>query len=216
VDKIVSAAEANRRFSQLLRDVREGGSYVVTAHGRPVAKIVPIRSDDTARKTAREVLLTRLRAQPAIDDGRWTREELYEEGVNGAERQQAALALLGRLSAEDVALPVQVLGELFQVLTRKASRPPAAARSVISAWRDAFPLLDTSASVLLAAADLAADHRLFIWDAVILSAAAHAGCRLLLSEDMQDGFGWSGVTVTNPFAASRHPLLAAVIAGPPS
>lgn len=139
----------------------------------------------------------------------------YAEGVDGADRQQAALTLIRRLSGEDVALPVQVLGELFQVLTRKGSRPPVAARAVISTWRDAFPLLDTSASVMLAAADLAADHRLFIWDAVILSAAAHAGCRLLLSEDMQDGFSWSGVTVTNPFAASRHPLLAALIAGPP-
>ncbi len=138
----------------------------------------------------------------------------YAEGVNGADQQQAALSLIGRLSREDVALPVQVLGELFNVLTRKASRPHAAARAIISTWRDAFPLLDTSASVMLAAADLASDHRLFIWDAVILSAAAHAGCRLLLSEDMQDGFSWSGVTVTNPFAASRHPLLSALIEGP--
>ena len=37
-----SAAEANRRFSQLLRAVREGDSYVVTAHGKPVAKIIPM------------------------------------------------------------------------------------------------------------------------------------------------------------------------------
>ncbi len=79
MDKIVSAADANRRFSQLLRDVREGESYVVTAHGRPVAKIVPIRGDDTVREKAREVLLARLRTQPALDAGRWTREELYED-----------------------------------------------------------------------------------------------------------------------------------------
>jgi predicted nucleic acid-binding protein len=54
-----------------------------------------------------------------------------------------------------------------------------------------------------------------IWDSVILSAAAHAGCRLLLSDDYQDGFTWSGVTVTNPFLSSRHPLLEALTAGPP-
>lgn len=52
---------------------------------------------------------------------------------------------------------------------------------------------------MLAAADLAANHRLGIWDAVVLSAAAAAGCRLLLSEDLQGGFTWNGVTVTNPF-----------------
>ena len=79
MDKIVSAAEANRHFSQLLRSVREGDSYVVTAHGKPVAKIIPIRSDDAVRDKALEALLTRLRAQPAIDIGPWTREELYED-----------------------------------------------------------------------------------------------------------------------------------------
>jgi prevent-host-death family protein len=78
MDKIISAAEANRQFSRLLRSVREGESYVVTSHGRPVAKIVPIQ-DDAVRKKARELLLARLRTQPAIDIGPWTREELYEE-----------------------------------------------------------------------------------------------------------------------------------------
>jgi predicted nucleic acid-binding protein len=67
---------------------------------------------------------------------------------------------------------------------------------------------------MLAAADLAVDHQLNIWDSVILSAAAQAGCRLLLSQDFQNGFTWNGVTVTDPFLAPRHPLLKALIAGP--
>ena len=78
MDKVVSAAEANRRFSQLLRSVRQGDSYIVTSHGRPVAKISPIR-EDAIRRKARELLLTRLRSQPAIDIGPWTREDLYED-----------------------------------------------------------------------------------------------------------------------------------------
>ena len=61
--------------------------------------------------------------------------------------------------------------------------------------------------VLLGAVDLAADHQLPIWDAVIVAAAADARCRLLLSEDLQEGFTWGGVTVANPFSPSRHPLL---------
>ena len=79
MDKIVSAAEANRRFSQLLRAVREGDSYVVTAHGKPVAKIIPIRSDDAVRAAAHAALLEHLRSQTPIDIGPWTREELYED-----------------------------------------------------------------------------------------------------------------------------------------
>ncbi len=79
MDKIVSAAEANRHFSQLLRSVREGDSYVVTAHGKPVAKIIPIRSDDAVRAAAHAALLEHLRSQTPIDIGPWTREELYDE-----------------------------------------------------------------------------------------------------------------------------------------
>jgi len=48
-------------------------------------------------------------------------------------------------------------------------------------------------------------------DAIILAAAADSGCRLLLSEDLQDGFSWRGVTVTNPCAKRRHLLLEALL-----
>jgi predicted nucleic acid-binding protein len=44
---------------------------------------------------------------------------------------------------------------------------------------------------------------------LILAVTAEAGCRVLLSEDMHEGFTWRGVTVVNPFAAIVHPLLAA-------
>jgi prevent-host-death family protein len=80
MEEAVSAAEANRRFSQLLRGVREGHNYIVTSHGRPVARLVPIEGEDEIAAGALTILLTRLRAQPIRDIGRWTREELYEEG----------------------------------------------------------------------------------------------------------------------------------------
>lgn len=135
----------------------------------------------------------------------------YAEGINGAIRRDAALDLLHRLPATAVVIPVQVLGELFNVLVRKAGRSKTAARDALLGWRDAFPPVETSCDVMLAAADLAADHRFGIWDAVILSAASQAGCRLLLSEDLQDGFTWGKVTVADPFAAPRHPLLDALL-----
>jgi predicted nucleic acid-binding protein len=135
----------------------------------------------------------------------------YAEGTNGPERKDAALALVRTLQPDSTLIPLQTLGELFRVLVRKAKRPPAEARSAVLSWGDAFPLIETSSSVMLGAADLATDHQLGFWDAVILAAAADARCRLLLSEDLQEGFTWSGVTVTNPFAAAPHPLLATVL-----
>ena len=76
----VSAADANRKFSQLLRAVRDGRSYVVTSHGKPVAKIVPVSRHDELMAGARAALLARLRAEPVVEIGRWTRDELYEDG----------------------------------------------------------------------------------------------------------------------------------------
>jgi len=78
----ISAADANRKFSQLLRGVREdGATYVVTAHGKPVAKIVPYdeiaRASD--REVAREMLLKRLAAQPVMNLPRVSRDELYDD-----------------------------------------------------------------------------------------------------------------------------------------
>ena len=135
----------------------------------------------------------------------------YAEGVNGSTMKNAALSLVERLPQESVALPVQAVCELFQVLVRKAGCPTSQARAAILSWCDAFPLIDTSSAVLLGAMDLSVTHKLATWDAVILSSAAEAGCRLLLSEDMQDGFTWRGVTVTNPFAKRLHPLLKSIL-----
>lgn len=135
----------------------------------------------------------------------------YAEGVNGASMKKAALDLVNKLPQTSVALPVQTLGELFHVLVRKAARPPADARAAILSWRNAFALIETSAEIMLAASDLAVNNQFGIWDAVIVCASAEADCRILLSEDMQDGFIWKGVTIINPFARSRHPLLEALL-----
>jgi predicted nucleic acid-binding protein len=139
----------------------------------------------------------------------------YAEGVNSADRRGATLDLIQRLPQETTVIPVQVLGELFNVLIRKAGRSRTKAREALLSWRDAFPVIDTSPAIMQAAADLATDHRLGIWDAVILSAASEANCRLLLSEDLQDGFTWGGVTVANPFSSTPHALLSSLLGHEP-
>lgn len=137
----------------------------------------------------------------------------YAEGVNSIEKRDIALELVRNLPQEATVIPVQALGELFNVLVRKAGKSPAEAREGLLGWRDAFPVIETAPEVMLTAADLAADHHFGIWDAVILSVAAQAGCRLLLSEDLQHGFIWSGVTVVNPFATPHHALLESLLGG---
>jgi predicted nucleic acid-binding protein len=139
---------------------------------------------------------------------------VYAEGVNGLAMKKAALELVDKLPQNLVVLPVQTLGELFQLLVRKAGRSPADARKAILSWRNTYALAETSPEVLLSALDLTV-RQFSIWDAVILCAAAETDCHLLLSEDMQDGFVWRGVTIVNPFAKPKHSRLEALLSGRP-
>jgi predicted nucleic acid-binding protein len=136
----------------------------------------------------------------------------YVEGVNAGTRRAAAITLLEELPRSTIVVPVQALGELYNVLVRKSGWAADRAQDAILAWRDAFSLAPTTEAAIVAAVDLAADHRLGIWDSVMISVAVEHGCRLLLTEDLQDGFSWRGLTVTNPFATTMHPLLGALLA----
>lgn len=60
MNKTVTAAEANRDFSKLLRSVREGDSFIVTSHGTPVARLVPIEDDTAKREEAKQRYLDEL------------------------------------------------------------------------------------------------------------------------------------------------------------
>lgn len=135
----------------------------------------------------------------------------YAEGVNSAEKRDIALNLLHRVPQTSIVIPAQTLGELFNVLLRKAGKDPVEARAAVLGWRDTFSIASTTPETMAAAMDLVADHRLSIWDAVILTVAAQSGCRILLTEDMHEGFTWSGVTVVNPFSRARHELLAILL-----
>ena len=64
------------------------------------------------------------------------------------------------------------------MLVGKVGRTPTAARETLMMWRDGFAIQDTTAATVMAGVDLAAAHGLSIWDAIIVSAAAGAGCRL--------------------------------------
>lgn len=75
----VTASEANRSFSRILREVEAGATVTVTSHGRPVARIVPVVDVEEANSGARDKLMARLRSQPVQLIGPWTRDELYDD-----------------------------------------------------------------------------------------------------------------------------------------
>ncbi|NLI30766.1 MAG: type II toxin-antitoxin system prevent-host-death family antitoxin [Nitrospiraceae bacterium] len=76
--KVISASEANRQFSKLLRDVSHGATITVVSRGQAVANIVPAKTGTAQRNAARNKLVERLRGQKAAGKRMWSRNELYD------------------------------------------------------------------------------------------------------------------------------------------
>lgn len=107
--------------------------------------------------------------------------------------------------------PAQTLGELFVVL-RRSGVDAEETRAILLEFSQAFGTSASEMKTAIAAADLVVDHKLQFWDALIVTAAAEAGCTLLLSEDMQHGFVTRGLTIINPLSEDVHPKLATLLA----
>lgn len=141
----------------------------------------------------------------------------YAAGVDQSPEDSVKIArarLIMRTLAGSATLvaPTQAIAELFIVLQRAGSSRQEA-RTIVLEFRETLGGADSVGTTLAAALDLAVDHKLQLWDALIISAAVEAGCSLLLSEDMQDGFVHRGLTVVDPFADKPHRKLAGALGG---
>ena len=95
---------------------------------------------------------------------------------------------------------VQVLSELCDVLSRKfgLSWPQIDKRlEVIATF--CGPALPLTAETHKFAVGMSLRHKFRIYDAMILAAAAKAGCATVYTEDMQHGQVVEGVRIENPF-----------------
>lgn len=77
MDRIVTATEANQRFSELLRDVSQGDSFTITSRGKPVARVTaPVPEQSQADKI--DAYIERTKNRPIVYTGPWKREDLYK------------------------------------------------------------------------------------------------------------------------------------------
>jgi len=133
---------------------------------------------------------------------------VYAADKDAGDRHHVALDVVRRARGKDCIITLQALAELFRTLTGTGKVAPAKAIEIVQAWRDAAPVFAADETCLVDAMDAVADHAWSFWDAMIWATAKRAGCRLLISEDGQDGRTLGGVTLVNPFAATPSPLLA--------
>lgn len=140
----------------------------------------------------------------------------YAERLGGDAKQDDANRVLLAIPRKDLVVPAQVLAELFRVLHRKTRLSLPEIQRRVARWQDLALVAPTAQTTIETAVDLAVTHRLQIFDAIVLTAAAETGCRMLLTEDMHDGFVWNGVTIVNPFADPLHPLVADLVRNRPN
>ncbi|MBN8420256.1 MAG: PIN domain-containing protein [Verrucomicrobia bacterium] len=125
---------------------------------------------------------------------------LYSISTQTAEAVKAAKAQ-AVLSNSNLALSVQVLQEFYVQSTRLSRPDPLThdeALAFIRTWRR-FVIQDITLAVLDHALAIKARYQLSYWDSAIIAAAKTANCTEVLSEDMNDGQDYGGVTVVNPF-----------------
>lgn len=104
------------------------------------------------------------------------------------------------LQNESGVLSVQVVGEFFNVMTRKVTPPltVAAAREIIKNF-EFMPVQEIDREMVQRAIDTHQQVLISYWDALIVAAAERSGCRQIFTEDLSDGQPYLGITVKNPF-----------------
>jgi len=110
---------------------------------------------------------------------------------------------------------LQVLSEYYVCLTRKLS--PRVASD--EAWDDAKALFawrpqPVDEQLLARAREIERRFRLAWWDSMIVGAAQIQDCVVLLTEDLQDGAVFGGVTARSPFTLAAGEPAAAYVVGP--
>ena len=89
--------------------------------------------------------------------------------------------------AEGGLISVQVLNEFAAVATRKLRMPVAEIGEVLTTIRTWCPVVPISEETHDKGMKLAERYGLSVYDAMIVASALLAGCRILLSEDLQNG-----------------------------
>jgi predicted nucleic acid-binding protein len=130
---------------------------------------------------------------------------VYAHDLNDQRKAITAIAHLTELwSAGTGAISTQVLQEFYSVATGKLRPPmtPAEARQAVADYAE-WAVVETTPQLIVSATILHERDDVSFWDALIVEAALLSGADTLLTEDLQHGRTFGGLTVRNPFLADR-------------
>jgi predicted nucleic acid-binding protein len=136
---------------------------------------------------------------------------VYSADRAGGERHERALDIIDRAVRRDCVLTLQALAEFFYVTTRKRMVARAEAAAQLRDWTTEFPTLVADSGALWTALEFTVHGRFGWWDALLLATAERHGCKIVLSENMQDGTRFGDVTILNPFVGEELPEAVAAL-----
>ena len=128
---------------------------------------------------------------------------VYAQASDAPLKQRAALALLKGLYEEGLGvMSTQVLQEYCNVALKKLKLPAQYVRSQLDLYEQ-FEVVQVTPSIIHAGLDIHQTRSVSFFDAIVLASAHAAGCDVIWTEDMNAGEVINGVSIANPFSASR-------------
>lgn len=130
---------------------------------------------------------------------------LYAASNAAADRDKRLVARQV-LREPEIGFSAQVLQEFYAAAVTKARLEMShdEALAVLDSLA-AFPVWPITRDLVFEAIHVKQRFGVSYWDAAILAAARQRGCRIVYSEDLNDGQDYDGVRVVNPFAAVGPP-----------
>ena len=124
---------------------------------------------------------------------------VYTHDHGAGEKQLKAQDVLAE-HAGNLVVSTQVLTEFYWVVTRKLAPPlPWAEAAEAVEQLAGLPVVSTTAGLVRSAIETAQNESITLWDALIVEAAAIAGCERVFTEDLNHGQLIRGVRIENPF-----------------
>ena len=125
---------------------------------------------------------------------------VYEWDNTDSLKRDIARKLVSRLGSRGV-ISSQVAQEFAWTMSKKLGISGRETALILKNYQ-VFRFVPIKMQLVQRALSTANDNIISFWDALIVEAAADAGCKVLLTEDLNDGQRIRGVRIVNPFVST--------------
>ncbi len=128
---------------------------------------------------------------------------IYANDARDKEKQHVALDIVAEnMRSGTGVISTQVLQEYAHVALHKLQqRQDVILRQLV--LLEGLEVIPQSPVLIRRSVEIKVSYQISFWDACIISAAEHAKCNIILSEDLNSGQFYSGIAMQNPFACGK-------------